>query len=63
MHGVFDAMLFLLHLYLGGGADVNLGHAAGQLGQPFLQLLPVVVAGGTVDFLLYLLDATVYVGG
>ena len=33
----------------GRGADVDLRHAAGQLGQPLLQLLAVVVAVGVFD--------------
>ena len=49
VQGVLDAGLLLLHLGLGGGADVDHGHAAGQLGQPLLELLPVVVAGGLLD--------------
>jgi hypothetical protein len=46
VQGVLDAGLLLLHLGLGGGADVDDGHAAGQLGQALLELLAVVVAGG-----------------
>jgi len=30
-------------------ANVDLGHAAGQLGQPLLQLFAVIIAGGDVD--------------
>ena len=41
--GVLDAVLLLLQLGLGRGADLDDGHAAGQLGQPLLQLLAVVV--------------------
>ena len=47
--GVFDQRLALLHFGLGRRADVDLGHAAGQLGQPLLQLLAVVVAVGRLD--------------
>jgi hypothetical protein len=43
---VLDAGLLLLHLDLGGGADVDLGDAAGELGEALLELLAVVVAGG-----------------
>jgi hypothetical protein len=43
VQGVFDAGLLLLHLRSRCGADVDLGHAAGQLGQPLLELLAVVV--------------------
>ena len=50
VQGVFDAGLLLLHLALGRRADVDLGDAAGQLGQPLFQLLAVVVALGVGDF-------------
>src|SRR5207249_4419304 len=43
---VFDARFLFLHLSLGRRADVNDGHAARELGETFLQLLTVVVAGG-----------------
>src|SRR5207253_2743015 len=43
-----DAGLLLLHLRLGGRADVNDGDAAHQLGQALLQLLAVVVRGGVL---------------
>ena len=49
VQGVLDAGLLLLHLALGRGADVDLGDAAGQLGQPFFELLAVVVALGVGD--------------
>jgi hypothetical protein len=49
MQGIVHAVLLLLHLHLGGGADVEHGHTAGQLGQALLQLLLVVVAGGGLD--------------
>ena len=49
VQGVLDAGLLLLHLALGRGADVDLGHAAGQLGQPLFELLAVVVALGVGD--------------
>src|SRR6185503_11924037 len=38
---VLDAMLLLLHLGLGGSANLDHRDAAGQLGQPLLQLLAV----------------------
>ena len=49
--GVVQKELPLLHFGLGRRADADLGHAAGQLGQPLLELLLVVVAGGRLDFL------------
>ena len=54
---VLDAGLLLLQLDLGGRADLDDGHAAGQLGQALLELLAVVVAGGLVDLDLDLADA------
>ena len=49
MQGVLDQCLALLDLGLGRAADVDLGDAAGQLGQTLLQLLTVVVRGGFFD--------------
>ncbi len=46
---VLDAVFFSLQLDLGGRADLDHADAAGQLGQPLLQLLAVVVAGGVLD--------------
>jgi hypothetical protein len=43
---VFDAVLLLLELHLGGGADLDDGHAADQLGQTLLELLAVPVGVG-----------------
>ena len=48
---------FSLHLDLGGAADLDDRHAAGQLGQPLLQLLAVVVGGRLLDLRLELRDA------
>ena len=49
VQGVLDQGLALLHLGLGGGADVDLGDAAGELGEPLLELLAVVLAVGLGD--------------
>ena len=57
LRGVLDAVLLLFELGLGGGADLDDGHAAGELGQPLLQLLAVEVAGGGLDLGADLLDA------
>ncbi len=57
VQGVFDAGLLFLHLGLGRRADLDHRHAAGQLGQPLLQLLAVVVRGGLFDLGADLLDA------
>ena len=54
---VLDARLFFFHFRLGGGADVHLGHAAGEFGQPFLEFFLVIVAGGGFDFAADLFDA------
>ena len=57
VQGVFDAGLLFLHRDFGRGPDVDLGDAAGELGEALLELLAVVVAGGVVDLVLELLDA------
>jgi hypothetical protein len=44
--GVLDAVLLLLELDLGGRADLDDGHAAGQLGETLLELLAVPVGVG-----------------
>ena len=49
VQSVLDAQLLLLHLSLGGGADLDDGHTAGQLGQTLLQLLLVILGGGGLD--------------
>src|SRR4029079_9602719 len=56
LEGVLDAVLLLLHLGLGGSADLDHRDAAGQLGQPLLQLLAVEVGVGRLDLGLDLLD-------
>src|SRR5580700_5449014 len=48
-HRVFDAVLALLQLDLGGRAGLDHCNTAGQLGQPLLQLLAVVVGVGVLD--------------
>ena len=62
MQGVLDAGLGLLHLGLGAAADRDHRHAAGELGQPLLELLAVVVAVAGFDLPLELLDAGLDVG-
>ncbi len=49
VQGVLDAGLLLLHVGFGLGTDRDDRHAAGQLGQPLLQLLAIVVAVGLLD--------------
>src|SRR5690606_14143585 len=55
--GVLDAVLALLELDLGGGTGLDDGDAAGQLGQPLLQLLAVVVGVARLDLGADLVDA------
>src|SRR5256885_1476600 len=43
LKGVLDAVLLLLHLGLGGSADLDHGDTAAELRQPLLQLLAVEV--------------------
>ena len=62
VQGVLDAGLLLLHLGLGGGADIDDGDAAGELGQALLELLAVVVGGGFLDLAADLVDAALDVG-
>jgi hypothetical protein len=49
MHRVIDTILALLDLDLGRTADPDHRDAAGELRQPRLQLLAVVVGGGFLD--------------
>ena len=57
MERVLDATLLLLEFRLAGGADLDLRHAAGQLGQALLELLAVIVAVGALDLRANLLAA------
>src|SRR5690606_19574539 len=54
---VLQAVLLLLELHLGGGADAQHAHTAGQLGQALLELLAVPVGVRLLDRELDLLDA------
>ena len=58
-HGVFDAVLLLLELHLGGRADLEHRDTTGELGQALLQLLLVVVGVGVLDLGLDLRDPAV----
>ena len=62
MEGILDAGLLLLHLRLGPGTDGDDRHAAGELGEPLLELLTVVLAVGGIDLVADLLDARGDVG-
>src|SRR4051812_34069935 len=57
LQGVLDAVLLLLHLRLGGRADLHDGDTAGELGQALLQLLAIEVGVGVLDLRLDLVDA------
>ena len=57
VQSILDAGLLFLHLGLGGRADLDDRNAAGQLRQPLLQLLAIVVGGGLFDLRAELLDA------
>ena len=63
LQGVLDAVLLLLHLRLGGRADLDDGDAAGELGEALLQLLAVEVRVGVLDLGLDLVDAALDRGG
>src|SRR3954451_7467788 len=54
---VLDAVLLLLHLGLGGSADLDDRNAAGQLREALLELLAIEVRVGVVDLDLDLVDA------
>src|SRR5262245_9635371 len=54
---VFDASLLLLHLGFGRGADVDDGHATGELRETLLELLLVVIRRALIDRDADLLDA------
>ena len=54
---VLDAVLLLLHLRLGGRADLHDGDAAGELGEALLELLAIEVRVGVLDLGLDLVDA------
>ena len=56
--GVIQQVLAFLHLGFSRSTDADLGNAASQLGQPFLQLLAVVVAVHRFDLTTNLSDAS-----
>ena len=62
MHRVVDAVLAFLDLDLGRAADADDRDAAGQLGQPLLQFLLVVVRGRLLDLRAQLRAAGLDVG-
>ncbi len=58
--GILHAVLLLPQLAIRRGADLDDGHAAGQLGEPLVELLAVVVLGGNLQLTLQLFDAATY---
>jgi hypothetical protein len=48
MQGVVEAVFLLLHLHLGGCADVDDCHAACQLGQTLLQFLAALLTASNI---------------
>src|SRR2546423_1807788 len=58
MQSIFDSCLLFLHLALGRRTDVDHRNTAGELGQPLLELLLVVIGGRLVDRCFDLLDPT-----
>ncbi len=57
MQSILDTGFLFLHFGLGRRADLDHRNAAGQLRQPLLQLLAIVVGGGLFDLGAQLLDA------
>src|SRR3546814_15240053 len=62
MQRIVDPVFLLLDLDFGRTADADHRDTAGKLGEPFLQLLAVIIAGGRLDLLADLRDAAVDVG-
>ncbi len=60
---VLDAVLLLLHLGLGGGADLDHGDTAGQLGEALLELLAIEIGVGVLDLVFDLVDPALDVLG
>ena len=56
LKGVLNAVLLLLHLGLGGGADLDDRDTAGELGEALLELLAIEVGVGVLDLLTDLAD-------
>ena len=62
MQRIFHPGLLFLHLDLGGRADLDDRHTAGELRHPLLQLFAIVVGGGFLDLLVDLLDPALDLG-
>ena len=63
MQCVFHAGFLFLHFGFSRSADVDDGHATGELRQTFLQLLAVVIARGLGDLAADLIHAALDLGG
>src|SRR5690606_38850773 len=55
--GIFHAMFLFFQFGLGGRADTDHRHTAGQLGEAFLQFLAVIIAGAGLDLAANFFDA------
>ena len=62
VQGVLDPGLGLLHVRLGRGTDADQRDAAGELGEPLLELLLVVLALGLLDLATELVDPPLDLG-
>ena len=62
MHSVLDPGFLLFQLGFGSGTDLDDGDSAGELGQPLLKLLTVVIGGGLFDLGSDLFDPGLDVG-
>ena len=62
VHRILDSGLLLLHLGLGGSADLDQSHAADELRETLLELLAIVVGRRLFDLSPDLLDAALDVG-
>ena len=61
MKCIFDAGLLFFHLGFGCSADLNDCNAAGELGEPFLEFLLVIIGGGLFDLGLDLVYPVLYI--
>ncbi len=58
MQRILDAGFLFFHLHLGGRTDIEHRDPAGELGQPFLQFLAIIVRSGVFNLCLNLIDAS-----
>ena len=57
VQSILDAGFLFLHLSFGSRADVDDGHAPGELSQAFLKFFAVVIGGGFLNLAAQLIDA------